>query len=241
DPSRVASAARGWAGGEGLVAAASARRASTAKKKAPARAPAAAPGPSATATELAFLKDKRISIEDKLFLFMALMEKKGNQELQQALTDYAQRREQAQAAERAKATASASGGGGFLGGLVDAVQGVVKQVGGPLLASAATAVGAPYLAPAALSFGGSLGADLVGTVADLAGIDHGKKASAPRASGSSASSTASAASPADEFDEKLEFAKIQRLYEKQQTMFTCLSNLMKAMHDTQMATVNNLR
>jgi hypothetical protein len=254
DPSRVAAALRGWAGTDGVQAAAAprasaARKASTAK-----RSPTpSSPSPGATASELAFLKDKRLCVEDKLFLFMALMEKKSNAELEQAMTDYAAKREKATAAEKAKAEDKAKesdggGGGGLLGGIVGAVQGVVKQVGGPLLASAATAVGAPFLVPAALSVGGSLGADLVGAVADLAGIDHGgartaKPRSTSTASSSGASRAASASPSSDigEFDEKYEMAKIERLVQKQDAMFACLSNVMKAMHDTQMVAVNNVR
>jgi hypothetical protein len=144
--------------------------------------------------------------------------------------------------------------------VVDAVQGVVKQVGGPLLASAATAVGLPFLAPAALSLGGALGSDLVGAVADLAGIEHGgaaskaaasasKSTSTPRASStasrssssSGSASTSAAKSDVGDFDEKYEMAKIERLQEKQNAMFSCLSNVLKSMHDTQMVAVNNLR
>ncbi len=35
--------------------------------------------------------------------------------------------------------------------------------------------------------------------------------------------------------------EIQRLAEKQNQMFTCISNVMKSMHETGMSAINNIR
>jgi hypothetical protein len=58
-----------------------------------------------------------------------------------------------------------------------------------------------------------------------------------------ASSTTSKAAAAvgDDFDERVEAMNLQRLVEKQQAMFGILSNALKAMHDTQMNAIQNMR
>ena len=42
-------------------------------------------------------------------------------------------------------------------------------------------------------------------------------------------------------DERLEMLEIQRLVEKQNQLFTLVSNLMKSMHDTSMVAIQNVR
>jgi len=58
---------------------------------------------------------------------------------------------------------------------------------------------------------------------------------------SKASSSTSTASGSDDFDERVEAMNLQRLVEKQQAMFGILSNALKAMHDTQMNAIQNVR
>jgi hypothetical protein len=55
------------------------------------------------------------------------------------------------------------------------------------------------------------------------------------------SSSTSTASGSDDFDERVEAMNLQRLVEKQQAMFGILSNALKAMHDTQMNAIQNVR
>jgi hypothetical protein len=244
---------------------------------------------SSTARELAFLDDKHLSIEDKLFQFMVLMTKKNDQELIDAMKEYEGKKTAAQgktsSADKASSPSQAkpasqpkhesSGGGGLFGFLGDALGGIgktliggaeslVKDLGGPLLAGAATAVGLPFLAPIALQMGGALGAGIIDVVASSVGLGQGSASggssaskgtsSASKSAGSalsksdssaksstSSSAKSSAAATDSEFDEKLEMFKLQRLVEKQSAMFAALTNAMKSMHDTKMTTVQNIR
>ncbi len=242
---------------------------------------------SSTARELAFLDDKHLSIEDKLFQFMVLMTKKNDQELIDAMKEYEGKKTAAQgktsSADKASSPSQAkpasqpkreSSGGGLFGFLGDALGGIgktlvggaeslVKDLGGPLLAGAATAVGLPFLAPVALQMGGSLGAGLIDVVASSVGLGQGSASgggsskgtssasgstgAASSKSGSSAKSSTSSSAKSSatatdaEFDEKLEMFKLQRLVEKQSAMFAALTNAMKSMHDTKMTTVQNIR
>ncbi len=274
------------------TAAKSASRTSTAKTSAARKSTAAktsttrktsASGPSAA--ELAFLDDPNLSIEDKLFRFMALMQQRSDRELTDAMKQY----EEKKAAAKGKTTSGAAssstgttsgggtttekssgggGGGGLFGALGDALGGIAKTVvsgaeslakdlGGPLLAAGCTAVGLPFLAPVALQIGGPLAKSAVSGLATAVGLDErGSAASsatgstgpstatstpARTSSTSKASSSSSASADEGELDEKLEMMKLQRLVEKQETMFAALSNVLKAQHDAQMVAVNNIR
>ena len=231
--------------------------------------------------ELAFLDDKHLSIEEKLFQFMALMTKKNDQELVDAMKEYEAKKtasksssssenassstDKASSSSASKSVISPDGGGGFFGFLGDALGSIGKMVvgsaetlakdlGGPALAGLATAVGMPFLAPVALQVGGSLSAELIDGVASTVGLGtkaatHSSNSAAKSSSSSSSKSagtsskTTKTTSPADpdEFDEKLEMLKLQRLVEKQNAMFSALTNAMKAMHDMQMTAVQNIR
>lgn len=260
---------------------------------------------STAAKELAFLDDPALSIQDKLYQFMALQMRKSNQALKDAMQEYEGKRAQSAAKQpAAKASPSgtsgassgsstpakkSSGGGGLfgmlgdaLGGIADAVVGgaeaLAKDLGGPLLAAGCTAVGLPFLAPVALQIGGTIGKAAVGGVASMVGNaasslfggssqDLGETvlgtsgaasgggpesatattakalSSATGTTATKASSTTSkaAASEGDDFDERVEAMNLQRLVEKQQAMFGILSNALKAMHDTQMNAIQNMR
>ncbi len=180
------------------------------------------------------------------------------------------------------AAAVAEGLAGALGDLggsvVKGFEALAKDLGGPLLAAAVTALGMPALAPVALSIGGTVGKALVDGIASALkpatgnvpkGAGDGSSTVRPgltsggtgapitspsQASGaagsakSPAAKASSAASPtgvgtasADDFDEKLEMLGLQRMVEKGNTMFAALSNALKAMHDTQLSIVSNIR
>lgn len=220
----------------------------------------------ASKSELGFLDDKRLSIEDKLFQFMALMQKKADKELEDAMKDYAAKKEAAKSAgsgteKKTEKTEKKSSGGGFfdivgdvIGGIGDAITGLggellgaaeslAKDFGGPLLAAAATAVGAPFLAPVALEIGGSIGPRLVEEAGKLIGIGSSSGGSSSSSGSSTASKPSGSATSGttEAFDEKLAMANIQRLVEKETAMFAALSNVMRAMHDAQMIAVSNIR
>ncbi len=168
---------------------------------------------SSTARELAFLDDKHLSIEDKLFQFMVLMTKKSDQELIDAMKEYEGKKKTA-AQGKTSSTSSEkpasqpqheSSGGGLFGFLGDALGGIgkaliggaeslVKDLGGPVLAGVATAVGLPFLAPVALQIGGSLGADIIEGVASSVGL--GTRSSSASGSAPKSPSAASKSSGA---------------------------------------------
>jgi hypothetical protein len=213
-----------------------------APKPPPAAKPAPGYAPAAKATgEWAFLDDRRLSIEDKLFQFMKKAMEKADQELVAQMKAYRARfgAGGAGAAPGAPA-ATAKKGGTSVFDVVKAVVpalGVAEKVfgaagvkraagalGGPVLAAAATAVGLPQLAPLALQYGGDL--------AQLAFQEVGGKAPA-----ASTAAKAEAGSP----DEKVAMLELERLVQKQQQMFTAVANTLRALHETQMAAIHNIR
>jgi hypothetical protein len=196
--------------------------------------------------EWAFLSDPHLSIEEKLFRFMLLVQKKTDEELTKKMQDY-----------RAKHVTGGSGGGrsstsgldllgvakrvidplGLVGKLLGGKDGgilgqALQGLGGPLLAALATAVGLPHLAPAALELGGQLGGIAAQAVGSAVGATGG---------GAKAESAGSARKESGTPDERLALLEIQRLVEKQNQMFTLVSNILKGMHEAGMAAVHNVR
>jgi hypothetical protein len=204
--------------------------------KAPAspRLPAApkAPAEAKPSGEWAFLSDPNTSIEDKLFRFVQLVQRKTDKELLEKMEDY---RAKHVVGSSSSSKSSASGVLGFLkavfppAGVVDRLLGgdggpllqAVGKLGGPLLGALATAVGMPALAPAAMK----LGDQLMGALLD------GGSGATPKAERKESGTP----------DERLSMLEIQRLVDKQNQMFLLVSNLLKGMHDTGMGVVNNLR
>ena len=129
----------------------------------------------------------------------------------------------------------------------------LKSFGGPLLAALTSAVGLPMLAPAAMKVGESLGGALAGALkgttakggtsgSTKAGGSTGTKStSTAKSTSTSKSSTTAQKGEAGSPDERLEMLEIQRLVEKQNQLFTLVSNLMKGMHETAMVAVQNVR
>lgn len=216
---------------------------------------------SSSSREYAFLDDRRISIEEKLFRFMKITQKKGDDELAGLMKNY---RELHGSSARSSGGGGAAaprksdgGGGGGLFGFLGDVAGVVGdavgvvggaaaklagEAGGPLLAAAATALGQPELAPVALSVGGELGKAVGGVLSEAAGAVSGARSSSGSKSSSGSSSSGSAASSdAGSPDEKLDMLEIQRAVEKQNQMFTLISNILKSQHETGMGEINNIR
>ncbi len=221
-------------------------------------APAATVAGRATTGDWGFLTDPSLSVEEKLSRFMAAVQKRLDDELTDKMNDYRAKYGEA-------ASASGSDGGGFLGGILSAVfpkGGVLdkvfaglqsllgdalKTLGGPLLAALATAVGLPALAPAALKVGGALGSAVATATKPkkAAGSTTAKSStpatSTPKASTPARTSATTKKGESGSPDERLEMLEIQRLVEKQNQLFTLVSNLMKGMHDTGMVAVQNLR
>jgi hypothetical protein len=221
---------------------------------------AASSGAKATG-EWGFLSDPSLSVEEKLSRFMIAVQKKLGDQLNEKMNDY-----KAKYGEGGTETKEKEGGGFLgsilgaifpsggifdkvLGGLEDLLGGALKSLGGPLLAALATAVGLPMLAPAALKFGESLGGALAGVLTgDKAKGTPAKTTttSKPTTSKPTTTSTPKTTTPANKGeagspDERLEMLEIQRLVEKQNQMFTLVSNLLKSMHDTSMVAIQNVR
>ncbi len=189
----IAPATRGYASGlntmwdEALSATSAARSAAMANMTAAATR-------KTTSKELAFLDDKKLSIEEKLYRYMALMVKKADQDLVDAMKEF-EGKKTASSSSTSSLSATpvdalpSSGGGGLFGAIGDVVGGIgsvmgdlghavvgsaeslAKEFGGPLLAAGVTALGMPFLAPIALQIGGSLGAGLIDGAASLVGFD----------------------------------------------------------------------
>jgi hypothetical protein len=213
-----------------------------------------APAGSRITGEWSFLTDGSLSVEEKLARFMAAVQKKLDDELVQKMDEY-------KAKYGEGGTEAKKDDGGIFGAItkivgaplavVDSLVGgadgflkdALKSLGGPLLAALATAVGLPMLAPAALALGKSLGAMVAGdssTKKTPAKKTDGKtdtKGTATKPKADAKTAKGEAGSP----DERLQMLEIQRLVDKQNQMFTLVSNVMKSMHDTSMVAVQNVR
>jgi hypothetical protein len=238
------------AGGAGYAAA----KASTAKAPAGPRIPG----------EWSFLSDPSLSVEEKLARFMIAAQKKLDDDLTKRMEEY--RARYGEGGTEAKK----EDGGGILGSILKAIfpplaiaeaifgdldgflRDALKALGGPLLAALATAVGMPTLAPGALKVGDALAEALTGgkagakkTTAPKKADDGGKASGSGKTAATSKKTTTTkeetAKKEAGTPDERLEMLEIQRLVEKQNQLFTLVSNVMKGMHDTAMVAVQNVR
>jgi hypothetical protein len=240
--------------GAGAGYAKAATTASPAKEK-------AATGPKITG-EWSFLTDPSLSVEEKLARFMMAVQKKLDGELTQKMKDYKAKYGEA-------GTEGKKDDGGIFGtilkvicpplAIADSVFGGVDEflkdalqvLGGPILAALATALGLPMLAPAALALGEGLGAMLGGGSTPAkpktgsSGTTKGKTptrgTATPKPKADPKADPKTATGEAGSPDERLEMLEIQRLVEKQNQMFTLVSNVMKGMHETTMVAIQNIR
>ncbi|HSN16377.1 MAG TPA: hypothetical protein VLT61_17210 [Anaeromyxobacteraceae bacterium] len=213
-------------------------------------------GSSGTSGSLAFLKDSRLSVEEKLARLMAQLSDKYEKQLEQKLRQFgdldAGKTGSPSSTKKSSSTSALSSLGSGLTSLLskaglgkDLLTGtfltkLATQVAGPVLAGAATALGLPALAPLILKAGPLLGNVASGALAGLTGAATSGKSSTSKASTSSTSSTSSSSS-ADAPSEKQLMTEIQILQEKQKEMFTLVSNILRSLHDTKMAVIGNIR
>ncbi len=150
----------------------------------------------------------------------------------------------------------------IFGGVDEFLAQGLKTLGGPLLAALATALGMPGLAPAALQIGKGIGEAVVASRPKPASTAKSKdsapaagktgsstsssktgdaKSSSGKTTGKDSTSKTTAKGEAGSPDERLEMLEIQRLVEKQNALFTLVSNVMKNMHETTMTAVQNVR
>ena len=214
--------------------------------------------------DYAFLRDPRLSIEEKLSRFIGLAMTKSEQDL------LAQMEKMAPGSTAAGAGATSSSAAkpaarkvsiwslaktilpplGMASQLVgDAtLKKIVQQVSGPVLAAAATAVGGPALGALASQLGPTIGGlitrdvqvDLSG-LASMVGLGGGTSASTSAGSATAGSSGTAGAAGAGGTSEKAQLMELQRLQDRDKELFSLFSNMLKAMHDSRMTCIQNLR
>jgi hypothetical protein len=199
-----------------------------------------AAGAALTKSELAFLKDPNLSIEDKLIRLMGVLNNKWEKEMQDKL-------EKLGGQETTTSASKPKTKGGILGGIQSAIGDFTKKLGpvgallggvgggalmkkltGPVLAAAASALGFPAAAPALLRYG-------------PAALDAASNVLSAVDSSGAASSGASSSTGMSDADKQTLLMQIQRLQQKQQEMVQLVSNVMKANHDSRSAVINNIR
>ncbi len=220
--------------------------------------------------EWSFLTSPSLSIEEKLARFMLAVQKKMDDELTRKMEEYRAKYGEGGTESKKEEGGGIFGAilkilcpplaiaDSIFGGVDEFLAQGLKTLGGPLLAALATALGLPGLAPAALQIGKGIGEAVVASRPRPAATAKPKD-SAPAAgkagSSTSSSKTSSAKTSttktsttkttekgeAGSPDERLEMLEIQRLVEKQNQLFTLVSNGMKSMHDTTMTAVQNVR
>jgi hypothetical protein len=120
-------------------------------------------------------------------------------------------------------------------GLVD----LAGQLSGPVLAAGATALGFPEVAPLLMKAGPALTKSAFSAVQGAASALGGTGASSA-SSGTKNASSSESSGVAGDVDKK-DLIELEHMQQKQQQMFSLLSNIMKGMHDTRMAVIGNIR
>ncbi len=219
---------------------------------------------------LGFLKDPKLSIEEKLLRLLSHLSEKWEKEMQGKLDEMA-------GAEGAQSSSSSSsGGGGLLQGVTDALSGVLGGSGGggllqgvlgafsgafggggagggllgllkiPGVQAAIEKIGGPVLGAAASALGFPAAAPaLVKYGGSVLGAVAGAASAAGEAKGSGSSGTSSTAATggkamSDAKRQQLTL-EIQRLYEKQKEMFNLVSNISRISHETRSGVIGNIR
>lgn len=206
---------------------------------------------------LAFLKDSKLSIEEKLMKLLGYMNQKWEKEMQKKLDAIAA----GEAGQKRASGSKKSGGllgslGGGVSGLLKSViapaasvlgdsllGGVLKQVGGPVLAAGATALGFPQLAPVLLKYGPEIASAVTSVASSLSGGEPDAVQGGGASGGSSGGSTSTGGSSKAMSDSERQtiLLEIQRIQQKQQEMFSLVSNLVKSNHDIRLSVLNNIR
>jgi hypothetical protein len=217
-----------------------------------------------TPAALAFLKDARLSVEEKLARLMVYLSDKYEKQLEQKMQQYASletgtagsssstAKSSTSTSKSSSSPLSALGSGlsslvskAGLGSLLTGtlLPQLATQLAAPVAAGAATALGMPALAPMLLQAAPLLGSLASEALSGLTGSPG--KATSGSTSGTTKSSTSSgsssSASSASAPSEKQLMTEIQILQEKQKEMFTLVSNVLRSLHDTKMAVIGNLR
>jgi len=214
--------------------------------------------------DLAFLRDPKLNVEEKLMRLAAYLSEKGDAEIQkkmEELTGGATGKASSKEGTTTKA-ATKPKKKGFWSKALDSVKvmfpavglsmqllktpatkAALKQIGGPVLAAAATALGFPQAAPALLKYGPQavdLAAGALQAVEKAATAEE-KAAAEPSASSSASGASAGASGTGSPKNEQLQMMELTQLMERQKLMMTTLSSMLKSMHDTKSQIIGNLR
>lgn len=201
---------------------------------------------------LAFLSDSKMSVEEKLFRFLAWVAGKNEKDLLKKMDEIcAKQKQESSSSKKGLLGSIASGVGGALGlggkgpiggllGPVFSAAGIggdllrstglgdlVSQLSGPVLAAGASMLGFPMLAPALMKAGPALAQGAMGLLGASGGDEEPGTSSTSRDKEGSIS--------------QMDAMELEWLQEKQKQMFGLISNVMKAIHDTKMAVINNIR
>ncbi|MBK9518915.1 MAG: hypothetical protein IPO09_16505 [Anaeromyxobacter sp.] len=220
--------------------------------------------------DYAFLRDATLTLEEKLSRFIGLIMTRSEQDLLRQMEKMAPGATASSAGSTsgggaAKPAAKKTSLWGLVKtllpplGLASQLVGdatlkkLVQQLSGPVLGAAATALGGPALGALAAKLGPTLGGLLTrdvkvdlssaGTLLDLSGVAElvGLGGGAA-ASGAAAAASASKAGAADgSTSEKAQLMELQRLQDRDRELFSLFSNMLRAMHETRMTAIHNLR
>lgn len=195
---------------------------------------------------LDFLRDSRLTAEEKLVLLLAQQQKDVEKEIEAVLKK-----------AEAKSAQKKSGGGllkklnpinvikdaipelgvfkmlglsKLVDGVMDLTGKALSEITGPILAAGATALGMPHLAPLAMSVGSRIAA----AASDLEGALSGGEAKATANAPNAGTGSSTALDP-------VETQRLTLLVNRQQQWNSMVSNLLHTMHQTRMNVIQNLR
>jgi hypothetical protein len=261
-PRSAASASPSGASASGTSPSAAPRARASASGYAATAAPSASRAPAAKAGPLAFLEDRNLSVEEKLMRLLAYLSDKWDKDLEKKMKEI--EAGQQKAASGATGTAQAKKKGGLLGSVgaivktasgffpavglamdalrIPEVRAALSKVGGPVLAAAATALGYPALSPLLLRYGPAI-VDVAAGVATS--LDDGAAGSGGGANASGSSAAGAGSSPSatgmNDSELRLKLMEIERIQNLQKEMFSLVSNILRAGHETRMNVIQNVR
>lgn len=191
---------------------------------------------------LDFLRDSRLTAEEKLVLLLAQQQKDVEKEIDTVL-----KKAEAKSAQKQK---SSGGGGpaGLVSSVIRSIPGVgvfdamglsklvddvakmsgkaISELSGPILAAGATALGMPHLAPLAMTYGPKI----VEAALEADGGAEPKVTNAPNAGTGSSNAL-----------DPVETQRLTLLVNRQQQWSGTVSNLLHSIHQTRMSVIQNLR
>jgi hypothetical protein len=210
--------------------------------------------------DLAFLRDPKLSLEEKLMRFLAYMNARSEAEITQKMEEMG-----GGTAKKASGSTSKSGASktpkkkGFWGKLLDTAKvlpglgltlqalkspktrDMLKQLGGPVLGAAATALGFPQAGPLLAKLGPKIVDYAAAGVQAIEKAASAEEKAAAGASSTASGSSAGAAGGVPGRSDQLQMMELQQLVERQKEMFSLVSNMLRSIHDTRAHIISNVR